>query len=277
MTKIILQALFLLSIISQCWGQSYEFMSFNIRYDNKDDGLDSWSHRQHDIANYIEKVSPAILGIQEGLHHQVEFLNTYLEDYKYVGVGRDDGLTKGEYCAIFYSIQSVSLLESGTFWLSETPTLVSIGWDAALERICTYGLFENKSTKQRFWVFNTHFDHKGVLAREHSAALIIDKIQKINNEQLSVVLMGDFNATPEKAPIAIFNEHMDDGLEISKQPPSGPVGTFNGFREETENRRIDYIFTSKFSVDSYSHEDARTRQNKYLSDHLPILISVKQD
>lgn len=92
-----------------------------------------------------------------------------------------------------------------------------------------------------------------------------------------MVLMGDFNATPDSAPIAIFNEHMDDGLVISKQPPTGLVGTFNGFREVTENRRIDYMFTSKFLVDSYSHVDVRTRQYRYLSDHLPILISVKPD
>lgn len=92
-----------------------------------------------------------------------------------------------------------------------------------------------------------------------------------------MVLMGDFNATPDSAPIAIFNEHMDDGLAISKKPPTGPIGTFNGFRIETENRRIDYMFTSNFSVDSYSHEDVRTRQNRYLSDHLPILISIKPD
>jgi len=277
MIKLMLQFLLMVSLGNICWGQDYQLISFNIRYDNKSDGLNSWSHRQHDIVQYIERINPTIMGIQEGLKHQVDFLSTNLEDYTYVGVGRDDGLTKGEYCAIFYNLQSVKLLESGTFWLSETPTLVSIGWDAVLERICTYGLFEDKSTMQRFWVFNAHFDHKGASAREQSAILIVSKIREINREQLAVVLMGDFNATPEKAPIAIFNEHMDDGLEISKQPPSGPVGTFNGFREETENRRIDYIFTSKFSVDSYSHEDARTRQNKYLSDHLPILISVKQD
>jgi endonuclease/exonuclease/phosphatase family metal-dependent hydrolase len=226
---------------------------------------------------YFKRIKPTIMGIQEGLHHQVDFLNANLEDYTYIGVGRDDGLTKGEYCAIFYSTQRVNLLESGTFWLSETPTLVSIGWDAALERICTYGLFEDTSTKQRFWVFNTHFDHKGALAREQSAILIISKIREINREQFPVVLMGDFNATADKPPIAIFNGHMDDGLAISKTPPTGPIGTFNSFRNETENRRIDYIFTSKFTVNSYSHEDIRTSQNRYLSDHLPILISVKQD
>ena len=277
MIKLIFQFLLMVSMVNIGWCQNYQLISFNIRYDNKSDGLNSWSHRQHDIVQYFERINPTIIGIQEGLHNQVDFLNANLEDYTYVGVGRDDGLTKGEYCAIFYHTGKVEMLKSGTFWLSEQPESISIGWDAALERICTYGLFEDKSTKQRFWVFNTHFDHKGFKAREHSAALIINKIQKINSGQLPVVLMGDFNATPDKIPIAIFNERMDDGLEISKQSLSGPVGTFNGFREETENRRIDYIFTSKFSVDSYSHEDVRTSQNKYLSDHLPILISVKQD
>ncbi len=271
------QFFLMISMVNIGWGQNYQLISFNIRYDNQNDGLNSWSHRKHDIIQYLKRIKPTIIGIQEGLQHQVEFLNTNLEDYAYIGVGREDGSTKGEYCAIFYRIQRVNLIETGTFWLSKTPSSVSIGWDAALERICTYGLFEDKSTRQRFWVFNTHFDHKGVLAREHSAALVIEKIIKINSEQLPMVLMGDFNATPDKAPIAILNEHMDDGLVISKQPLSGPVGTSNGFREETGNKRIDYIFTSKFSVDSYSHEDVRTKQNRYLSDHLPVLISLKQD
>ena len=208
------------------------------------------------------------------MKHQVDYLNNNLTDYEFIGVGRDDGLTKGEYSAIFYHVEQVILLASGTFWLSETPESVSVGWDASMERICTYGKFENISGGQHFFIFNTHFDHRGPKAREYSAKLIVNRIEEINHENLPVVLMGDLNATPDELPIMVFQEFMEDGLAISKHPLIGVPGTFNGFKDETEDRRIDYIFTSKFQVDRYTHDTTRTSQNRFLSDHLPVLIEV---
>ena len=97
-----------------------------------------------------------------------------LKDYNYIGEGRNGG-NSGEYSAIYFKSEKISLKEKETFWLSETPGEVSVGWDAALERICTYGLFLDKKSGQDFWVFNTHFDHIGSIAREKSAELILKK------------------------------------------------------------------------------------------------------
>ena len=271
-------------IFAICWclflsvtvssGQDYKFVSFNIRYDNEADGENNWKHRRDDVCGYLKDINPTVLGIQEGLHHQVDFLNQQLGDFEYIGVGRDDGLTKGEYAAIFYNINKVIVLASGTFWLSDTPEAVSVGWDASMERICTYGLFEDISNGQQMWVFNAHFDHKGPTAREFSAKLIVDRIRELNHKQYPVVLMGDFNATEDQAPIQVMSDYLDDGLRASAYF-AGPEGTFNGFSSETDDRRIDYIFTSKFEVLNYLHDETKTTQGRYLSDHLPVLIEVR--
>ena len=252
-------------------GQSFTFMTFNIRYDNPDDGPDHWKHRKEDMAGFIAEKDPVIFGIQEGLLHQVQYLDQWLSDYQYIGVGREDGMTKGEYCAIFYQTEKVRLLNSDTFWLSETPGEISVGWDAALPRICTYGLFEDVRSGKNFWVFNTHFDHRGVSARTNSASLLTDQIKSINSQQLPVILMGDFNATIEEKPIQIIKSQLKDCQDISSKPLKGPAGTVNGFTE-VQSRIIDFIFCSGFSVYSIEHVVARTSEGRHLSDHLPVVV-----
>ena len=158
MLKVYFTIIFCISF-THAWGQAYTAMTFNIRYDNPSDGADNWVHRKQDMLDFILKLKPSVFGIQEGLAHQVGYLDSGLSGYKYFGVGRDDGKEKGEYCAIFYHVDQHELIKSGTFWLSETPHQISVGWDAAMERICTYGMLEDKSNGQKFWVFNTHFDH----------------------------------------------------------------------------------------------------------------------
>ena len=227
------------------------------------------------MAQFIAYYNPAFLGIQEGLARQVNYLNDALDNYTFIGVGRDDGATKGEYSAIFYDKTKFKALQSSTFWLSETPEKVSVGWDAAMERVCTYGLFEDLETKEKLWVFNAHFDHIGIIARKESAILIVKKIKEVNVGQLPVVLMGDFNALPEDNPIQLFNDFLDDALAISAQPLYGPAGTFNGFSYEVIDRRIDYFFTRKMKVLSYAHKDDKLDNNKHLSDHLPVMIQAE--
>jgi len=119
-------------------------------------------------------------------------------------VGREDGIVKGEFCPLFFDTLKFTITDYATFWLSETPQSVSVGWDAALERICTYGLFEDKITKEKFWVFNTHFDHVGSLARKKSSELILKKIDEVNNTLYPVVLMGDLNLLPNSTPIRVL-------------------------------------------------------------------------
>ena len=121
------------------------------------------------------------------MHHQVEYLAKNLSNYEYIGVGRDDGKQKGEYTALFFDKTKFSVLEESTFWLSDKSDMISVGWDASMERICTYGLFEHNATGKSIWVFNTHFDHIGVIAREKSAELIISKIKGLNQEKVPTI------------------------------------------------------------------------------------------
>ena len=265
-------SLILISNIS--WGQTFKVMTYNIKYDNVRDTVNNWHDRKDYMAQLIDYYGPAFLGIQEGLSHQVIFLDDALTDYSFVGVGRDDGKTKGEYSALFYDKTMFKVIESSTFWLSETPDEVSVGWDASMERVCSYGLFENLETKERIWVFNSHFDHIGPVARKESAVLITHKINAVNTQNLPVILMGDFNAAPEDEPIKVFAQDLTDALKISATPLYGPIGTFNGFTENVMLKRIDYIFTQKLAVLNYTHLDDRLPNNKHISDHLPVLVTI---
>lgn len=271
-----LQLVFLCTLLITNIGfsQTMKFISYNIRYENKFDKENNWSDRKDKIISLLKDNNPAIFGIQEGLISQVKYIDNSLTNYKYIGVGRD-GKDKGEFSAIFYDTTKFSLLKSSTFWLSKTPNTISIGWDANLKRICTYGLFENLTTKEKIWVFNTHFDHIGKTARKNSAKLISTKINQINTTNYPVILMGDFNATPEEKPIKTLKNYFDEALEISEKPLIGSIGTFNGFSLKKVTKRIDYFFTKNLKILSYTHIDDLLNNRKHISDHLPIMITLK--
>ena len=270
-------AIFLsINILSSLYPQSHSIMSYNIRYDNKSDLENNWISRRDNIIDIMVKYQPSIIGIQEGLINQVHYIDSCLSNYDYVGVGRDDGKSKGEYCAIYYDRNQFVLLKNSTFWLSKTPYKVSVGWDAALERICTYALLKDINTQNEFYVFNTHYDHVGKKARERSSSLILEKIFEINSKNLPVVLMGDFNSNPDSLEIKIIKEYFSDGLNISKNSLIGPTGTFNGFDLEGPiERRIDYIFTKGIDILSYMHIDQKINNNRHISDHLPVMIKMR--
>ena len=272
----ILSVFTLLTITSSIYSQPHTIISYNIRYDNNWDTENSWEIRRNNIIQMLNKYYPSIIGIQEGLLNQVQYIDSSLINHDYVGVGRDDGKDKGEFCAIYFDTTRYVLLKNSTFWLSETPDTISVGWDAALERICTYGLFKDKITKKEFWVFNTHFDHMGIIAREKSSVLILKRIKKINRQSLPVILMGDFNAIPNSPPVKELITELSDALQISKEKLHGPRGTFNGFNEDLPvEKRIDYIFTKKLKVLSYTHINDRLDNNRHISDHLPVMIKIK--
>jgi len=272
-SKSLLMALLMLPILLS--SQSIKVMTYNIKYDNVNDTVNNWNDRKSAMVELLKKHNPSIIGMQEVLHRQLEYLDESLPNFNYLGVGRDDGKQKGEYSPILYDSKKYKVLQSNTFWLSKTPHKISVGWDAALERICTYGLFEDKKSNQKFWVFNTHFDHVGVKARKKSVKLILKKIRDINSDKLPVVLMGDLNLTPDQKPIQLLQRKMNDGLSITKTPLTGPTGTFNGFDVlDPMLRRIDYIFLDKFEVDSYIHLDERLENGKHISDHLPVFATL---
>ena len=251
------------------------FLTYNIKLDYPKDGENSWANRKPFMVKQLQFYEPDIFGVQEAMPNQMKDLDSLLTDYNFVGVGRDDGNNQGEYSAIFYKSNQFKVLNTSTFWLSETPGKVSMGWDAVCNRVCSYALFENKNTNKQFYVFNTHFDHIGVEARKNSAVLIIQKIKEINTEMYPVILMGDFNMQENHESIQYISKYLKDSKSVSELGPFGPSGTFNGFIfNEPVTERIDFIFvSSEIKVEKYAvlsdSEDCR-----YPSDHLPVLIKV---
>ncbi len=277
MKKVVFVLTFLIST-AILYSQEIAVLTYNIKYDNVNDTVNNWNDRKVDMVKLLGHYSSDIIGMQEVLHHQLTYLDEQLSDYSYIGVGRDDGKEKGEYSPILFNAKKFKLLQSETFWLSETPNEISVGWDAAMERICTYGLFEDVATKKQFLVFNTHFDHIGTIAREKSAELIVSKIKEINSDKLPVVLMGDLNLNPSTKPIQFLRKALTYGQHSTKKPFYGPSGTFSGFdQNRVLSNRIDYIFVENFEVLEYIHIDDRMENNKHISDHLPVFAKLLID
>ncbi len=279
MKKIIYFITALLIFLNLSFSQEIKLMTYNIRYDNPKDGENAWPNRKETVVNQVRFYAPDVFGTQEGLEHQINYIDNNLTSYKYVGVGRADVKEKGtgEFSAVFYNTLKFNKIESGTFWLSETPEKPSRGWDASLNRICTYILLQDKKTTKKFLVFNTHFDHRGKDARKKSAELIIEKINSINKEKLPLFLMGDFNLQPHESPIHYIVSRLNDSKKISRQPPFGPEGTFNSFDVCKENSgRIDYIFVSKNNIKIKKYGVlANIKDLKYPSDHFPVFIEAE--
>ncbi len=255
---------------------AFTALTYNIRYDSPDDGDDAWSKRRDFLAGQLRFHAPDVFGIQEGLLHQLQYLDGQLPEFARVGVGRDDGDQAGEFSALYYRKSRFGLMASGTFWLSDTPDTVSKGWDAALPRICTFARLYDSVARKKLWVFNTHFDHVGKTARRESAALILNKIAEMNIAHEAVILMGDLNAEPEETPVVLISKEMQDARQTSEALPFGPAGTFNGFRfNEPVTRRIDYIFVdNKLIVLQYAVL-SDSRDCHYPSDHLPVLARME--
>lgn len=248
-------------------------MSYNIRLDVDSDGINQWNYRREGIVSLIHEEKPDILGIQEGMPHQVSFLSQQLKGYSMIGKGRDGG-NNGEYSAIYYNNNKLKLLKSETFWLSETPKKPSIGWDAALNRVATYGVFSTVNSNKKIVVYNTHFDHMGKQARENSAKLIVHHIKTYHFSKEQLVVMGDFNAAPKEAPIKLLSNHLEDSFTPSLVKK--PLGTFNAFNIQSKlGRRLDYIFTKNLKVIEHRHVQKKLPNGLWPSDHLPVLISTK--
>ncbi|MCO4292150.1 endonuclease/exonuclease/phosphatase family protein [Solitalea sp. MAHUQ-68] len=248
--------------------------TYNIRLNVASDSINAWPNRKDWVKELIQYHQFDIFGVQEALNEQMVDLDE-LPGFDYVGVGRDDGKQAGEYSAIFYNTRKFSVLKTGTFWLSPTPEKPSKGWDAAIVRICTWACFSDVKTGKLFYVFNTHFDHIGVKARENSAKLILEKIEDIVPPGTPVIAMGDFNSTPETSAFKTMNTNMADAREVTKAKPYGPIGTFNNFNYNSDLKdRIDYIFVnSKVEVLKYGVlSDAKDK--RFPSDHLPIVCRI---
>lgn len=257
------------------FSQNLTVMSFNIRLNVESDKDNAWPKRKQDVADLLTYYHPDYFGVQEALPEQMKDIKTGLKNYDYIGVGRDDGKEKGEFSAIFYDTNKLEVVKSGTFWLSETPEKPSKGWDAALNRICTYAVFKDKKSKKEFLAMNLHFDHVGNVARVKSSELILKKIKELNPKNLPVALSGDFNLTDDSEPIKILSQNMKDTFYHSETKHYGPVGTFTGFNvNEVPKDRIDYIFTQGFKIRSHRHINDRRENLLYPSDHFPVIVNL---
>lgn len=269
--------IFLMALVFiDSYSQEVSLMTYNIRLDVASDGENAWPNRKDNLVAQLAFYAPDIFGIQEGMPHQVTYINQQMPNYSFIGKGRG-GEDKGEYSALFFNTQKYKKEQHGTFWLSETPNVFSKGWDAAFPRICTYGLFVNIQSGIKFFVFNTHLDHIGNIAREKGLSLILQKIVEINSENFPVILMGDFNLEPQSEAISMVKKKMNNSRDITNQKPFGPKGTFNAFNfENIETKTIDYIFVSKspkIEVQKYGVLN-NSNKMKYPSDHFPVFVEV---
>ena len=258
------------------YGQNLKIMTYNIRLDIASDGENAWPKRKDFFTSQIQFYSPDIFGVQEATPNQVTDIASALPEYNKFGIGRE-GEGKGEACTIYYKKQRFQPQQSNTFWLSETPNVISKGWDAAYNRVCTYALFKDLKTKKSFWVFNVHLDHVGNEARVKGVELVLAKMKEVNLKKYPVFLMGDFNSEPDTPQIAAVKKVMDDTKEVSKEKPFGPSGTFNDFKhDQPVTLLLDYIFISKNSVLKIQKHAvlSDSKDLKYPSDHLPVLIEI---
>ncbi len=267
----ILTLLFSLVEMDVTYSQLIKVMSYNIRLDTPHDSLNNWLYRKEAMIELFKKEQLSVMGLQEVLSNQLLYIDQELTSFRYIGVGRDDGDVQGEFCPIFIDSTIWNIDNSSTFWLSETPYKVSVGWDAALPRICTYALLEHQVSNRKVWVFNTHFDHVGVLARQHSVSLIENFIDSINVDDYPVILMGDFNLEPHSSPIQKLSEKFIDTWKATPQIKRGVPGTFNGFGTVKNEPRIDYIFSQGLDQVTSKHLKAIKENGRFISDHFPIL------
>ena len=242
-------------------------MSFNVRYLAGDTGTNSWANRKKGIFEMLEEKKPMVMGVQEAYVSQVNDILEAMPQYKAYAISRDGASSSNETCGVFYLKDSIALMNVGNFWLSESPSRVSMGWDAACTRICTWALFRIKASGQRFYHFNTHLDHVGATARREGLRLIWSKIEEINKEGLPVFITGDFNTGPEDA---IF-----EGGPYASARDEAPVTdnemTYNAWGNTAKASLIDFIFYKDMTPLKFETVTDGYAGIEYISDHYPII------
>ena len=258
-------------------AQTLRVATYNIRYHNPDDGEHAWPHRKDRVISTIRFNGAHLIGMQEVLKDQIDDLSSALTEYKWLGVGRDDGKEAGEYSPIFYRSDRLEALESGTFWLSKNPDVPgSKDWDAAITRIVTWARFRDLRTDSTFYHFNTHFDHRGERAREKSAELIAHRASKVAGN-LPILVTGDFNFVETTPGYNVLTQTLRDAYYVSEEPHHGPSGTFSGFEVGARQlkNRIDYIFVNN-NVRVLQHAILSDQwDGAYSSDHLAVIATVQ--
>ena len=252
--------------------------TYNIRFDNERDGIDSWKNREHNVLTLLVEEKWDIIGLQEVKENQLAAFKK-IANYEIVGEGRSTD-ENNEYCPIMYNDTRFVLVATETFWLSETPLTFSKGWDADCPRICTWAVLEERNSRHRIVVMNTHFDHKSKRARLESAKLLQRLIHKYD-EEMPIILTGDFNANSEEQWYhEIANEGMHDTVSISNEPHKGPTGscTGQGFNHDlplSEYQNIDFIFVNSLVEVQMTETVTTVFEGRYPSDHLPVVAKLR--
>ena len=276
--KYLFPLILLLLCISCTTEQSLKVISFNIRYDTHRDRDNAWPNRKELAVEFIREQSPDIFGLQEALKHQYIYMDTCLKEYSSIGVGRTDGLEKGEMNPVFFRTDRFEMLESNTFWLSETPGIPgSKGWGAALPRIVTWVHLKDNRSRNSFYYFNTHFSHMSDSARLMSSKILSEQVLKISGDS-DFVITGDFNMLPDSEAYAALTSGKDnpvvDCYLVSEEEPAGVKYTFNGFRNVIGLGRIDYIFSKRgMIVEDYAIHNVKSGEI-FISDHWPVSSTI---
>lgn len=267
-------------ILQRDFGRNLTAVSFNIRYDNHEDGKNRWKFRRDTLCNFIKACDADIVGMQEVLHGQLKDILRRMPEYDYVGVGRDDGKTKGEYAPILYKRHRFDVKGSGTFWLSQYPDSVGfIGWDGACCRIATWAKMYDKKTGALFLHINTHLDHVGRNARKNAALLIINHIKNIA-AGLPAILTGDFNVSSDSEAYSTLttNAFVLKDAYVTASVKTGTSYTYHDFGElpKVQRAKIDFVFTTPdIIVESHDIPQESSTSVPYISDHNPIVVKLK--
>ena len=255
-------------------------MTFNIRYNNPADSINAWPKRASIVYSFLKNEKPDLIGMQEVLTRQYEYLDSVLTDYTSICIGRTDGARAGEMNPVFFRKDRFELIRTKTFWLSETPDVEgSQSWGAGLPRIVTWSELSEKTTHEHFYFFNTHFAHDSDSARMMSAGLLLDKVDSIA-AGFPFVITGDFNMLISARGYEILTSPYEsvplfsDAYAVSERRPTGPAYTFNGFSENTSSGRIDYIFVRNGMKVLEHRTFIKKEHGIYISDHWPVMATV---
>ena len=270
----------LLLLCQNAWtadGLSLNLVTFNIRMPSKSDGPNEWKYRRGLVVETIKGMEPDVMGVQEAFAFQMKELDKSLPNHAYVGVGRDDGKADGEFAGIFYRSDRFELIESDTFWLSDTPfTVASNTWDAACTRICTWLQLREKTSKRTFSVYNAHYDHISKVARENSSKAIVMQMIANEHDGKPLILMGDFNTGPSSAPMrTLFNGEEMLLFQNTLKQDGEEQATYGGWSGRIKGRQIDYILIASDPHTVVESGINRHHQGgRYPSDHYPVFARV---
>lgn len=257
--------------------QSIRIMSYNIRVGTTDDGENSWERRKPATIAMLQTLNPDVFGIQEAQPFQIDYILTNCSQYKCVGVGREDGIDAGEHMSVFYDTTRIELLDWGTYWLSETPDIPSVGWDARYKRTATWTLLRQRHSHKCFYCVNTHLDNVGAQARYNGLNLISENIQKMNSEDYPIMLIGDFNVTPLDTCLSAISYQMKSARKTAaKRDKIGSFNAFGTYHTSETNLSIDHIYYSGAKkCESFHVDTTKYMEIPYISDHYPIYADIQ--